>query len=126
MKSNKLVSYLLAAMVAVLFLSGAVVTVRAQSKHGAAVTMTEDQSAYTLSNGIVNVRVDKRSGDLLSMQFDGMEMLATILRPDGLTGCGSGQAGRKSSRRRRRLHGPSIRILVARYGGAAYGRQGDH
>ena len=34
----------------------------------APVTLAEDASAYTLSNGIVTARVDKKSGDLPSMK----------------------------------------------------------
>ena len=42
----------------------------AQSKpSGRAVTLVEEPSAYTLSNGIVSARVDKNSGDLLSFRF---------------------------------------------------------
>src|SRR5580704_5021810 len=51
---------------------------------GAAVTLAEDESAYTLANATVTARVDKGSGDLLSLRYKGTEMLATILRPDGL------------------------------------------
>jgi len=59
--------------------------VAAQSKSGSGpVTVAEEQSAYTLSNGIVTARIDKRSGDLLSMRFKDMEMLATIYGADGL------------------------------------------
>jgi rhamnogalacturonan endolyase len=54
------------------------------AKSGPPVTLTEDASAYTLANGIVKARVDKKSGDLLSLQYKGTEMLATILGPDGL------------------------------------------
>lgn len=50
----------------------------------APVTLTEDTSAYTLSNGIVTARVDKKSGDLLSMKYKDMEMLGTVVGPDGL------------------------------------------
>ena len=57
----------------------------AQSKSGTrAVTLTEDGSAYTLANGIVTARIDKKSGDLLSMKYKGTEMLATIYGADGL------------------------------------------
>ena len=42
------------------------------------VKISEDESAYTLSNGIVSARIDKKSGDLLSVRFKDMEMLATI------------------------------------------------
>lgn len=48
------------------------------------VTIQEDASAYTLSNGIISIRVDKSSGDLLSVKFKNTEMLATIMGPDGL------------------------------------------
>src|SRR5664280_646825 len=58
----------------------------AQQKPAAAgaVTLSEDSSAYTLANGIVTVRVDKKSGDLLSLKYKGMEMLGTVAGPDGL------------------------------------------
>ena len=57
----------------------------AQSKSAAgSVTLAEDGSAYTLSNGIVTARIDKKSGDLLSMRFKDTEMLATIFGADGL------------------------------------------
>src|SRR5436305_2060959 len=45
---------------------------------GHAVTLVEEPSSYTLSNGIVSARVDKSSGDLLSFRFNDTEMLATI------------------------------------------------
>lgn len=51
---------------------------------GAGVTVAEDASAYTLANGIVTARVDKKSGDLLSMRFKDLDMLATIYGADGL------------------------------------------
>jgi rhamnogalacturonan endolyase len=47
------------------------------------VRISEDDSAYTLSNGIVSARIDKKSGDLLSVRFKEMEMLATIYGADG-------------------------------------------
>jgi rhamnogalacturonan endolyase len=49
----------------------------------AAVTLTEDDTTYTLDNGIVRALVSKNSGDLISMQYKGMEMLATVMGPDG-------------------------------------------
>jgi rhamnogalacturonan endolyase len=42
---------------------------------GQAVSVTEDPAAFTLSNGIVTARVSKRSGDLTSLEFRGMEIL---------------------------------------------------
>jgi rhamnogalacturonan endolyase len=49
---------------------------RAQEKTDVrAVRVEEDQSAFTLSNGIVTARVSKRSGDLTSLQYKGLEVL---------------------------------------------------
>ena len=59
-------------------------TARSQQRSAAPVTLTEDASAYTLSNGIVTARVDKTSGDLLSMKYKDMEMLGTVAGSDGL------------------------------------------
>ena len=42
---------------------------------GQAVTIGDEPSAFTLSNGIVTARVSKRSGDLTSLQFKGTETL---------------------------------------------------
>ena len=42
---------------------------------GQAVTIDDDPSAFTLSNGIVTARVSKRSGDLTSLRFRGTETL---------------------------------------------------
>ncbi len=49
----------------------------------APVTLTEDAALYTLDNGIVAARVAKASGDLVSLRYQGLEMLATMLKPDG-------------------------------------------
>lgn len=43
---------------------------------GAPVTVVEDGANYTLANGIVTARVDKRSGDLVSLQYKGLETLS--------------------------------------------------
>src|SRR5439155_22300209 len=49
---------------------------RAQDELNApAVAVEEDQSSFTLSNGIVTARVSKRSGDLTSLQYRGLETL---------------------------------------------------
>jgi rhamnogalacturonan endolyase len=40
-----------------------------------AVAVAEDSSSFTLSNGIVTARVSKRSGDLTSLQYMGLETL---------------------------------------------------
>ena len=56
---------------------------------GAAVTLTEDAATYTLGNGIVTAQVAKNSGDLVSLRFKDLEMLATFYaadrRPDVFT-----------------------------------------
>src|SRR5258706_7683699 len=40
-----------------------------------AVAVEDDQSSFTLSNGIITARVSKRSGDLTSLQYKGLETL---------------------------------------------------
>jgi rhamnogalacturonan endolyase len=47
------------------------------------VTITEDSDLFTLDNGIVRVKVAKASGDLVSLRYRDMEMLATFLTPEG-------------------------------------------
>ncbi|MGA2796320.1 MAG: polysaccharide lyase family 4 protein [Thermoguttaceae bacterium] len=39
------------------------------------VTVQEDESSYTLANGILTARVSKQSGDLTSLVYKGMELL---------------------------------------------------
>ncbi|HVX83515.1 MAG TPA: polysaccharide lyase family 4 protein [Phycisphaerae bacterium] len=39
------------------------------------VTVTEDATGFTLSNGTITARINKRNGDLSSMQYKGTEML---------------------------------------------------
>jgi hypothetical protein len=41
----------------------------------APVVVSEDKNSYTLANGIVSVQVGKRSGDLTSLKYKGLEML---------------------------------------------------
>jgi hypothetical protein len=64
-----------------------------QAPSGTGVTLQEDDSAYTLANGIVAARIDKHSGDLLSLKYKGDEMLATIAGPDGLPDITTGKSG---------------------------------
>jgi len=40
-----------------------------------AVTLSQDDEAFTLDNGIVTARVSKRSGDLLSLEYKNLQML---------------------------------------------------
>ncbi len=39
------------------------------------VSISENASSYILENGVVTARVAKRSGDLLSLKYQGLEML---------------------------------------------------
>lgn len=47
------------------------------------VTLVEDEQTYTLDNGIVSAVVAKASGDLVSLQYKGKEMLATRMDAEG-------------------------------------------
>ena len=47
------------------------------------VTLSEDELTYTLDNGIVTAVVAKASGDLVSLQYKGEEMLATRMDDEG-------------------------------------------
>ncbi|HEX3729444.1 MAG TPA: polysaccharide lyase family protein [Opitutaceae bacterium] len=49
----------------------------------APVTVREDGTTYVLDNGIVTARVAKASGDLVSLRYQGREMLAVPLTADG-------------------------------------------
>lgn len=40
------------------------------------VTLAEDDASYSLTNGIVTARIDKRSGDLVSLKYKGLETLS--------------------------------------------------
>jgi rhamnogalacturonan endolyase len=50
----------------------------------APVVVTENDRTYTLDNGIVKAMVAKESGDLVSLKYKDLEMLATIEGADGL------------------------------------------
>lgn len=47
------------------------------------VTLTEDPATYTLDNGIVTAQVAKASGDLVSLRYKKLEILGTLLTPEG-------------------------------------------
>jgi len=47
------------------------------------VILAEDTQTYTMSNGIVSVQIAKASGDLVSLRYKGLEMLATSLTSEG-------------------------------------------
>ena len=47
------------------------------------VTVAETESAFTLDNGILTARASKRSGDLLSLRYRGLETLDTGAGPKG-------------------------------------------
>ncbi|HVT83352.1 MAG TPA: polysaccharide lyase family protein [Phycisphaerae bacterium] len=56
----------------------------AQATFGAdPVTVTEDEKTYVLDNGIVKATVAKESGDLVSLRYKDLEMLATINDANG-------------------------------------------
>jgi rhamnogalacturonan endolyase len=48
---------------------------RAQDEGSRPVVVEEDQSSFTLSNGLLTARVSKRSGDLTSLRYKGMDVL---------------------------------------------------
>lgn len=47
------------------------------------VSLSEDEQTYTLDNGIVSAVVAKASGDLVSLQYKGREMLAVRMDAEG-------------------------------------------
>jgi rhamnogalacturonan endolyase len=57
---------------------GVAVAAHAQKAAGDKVTVTDDGAAYVLSNGIIDARVEKKSGDLISIKYKGTEMTATL------------------------------------------------
>ncbi|OAM89923.1 polysaccharide lyase family protein [Termitidicoccus mucosus] len=46
------------------------------------VILSEDAETYTLDNGVVAARVSKVTGDLVSLRYKNLELLATSLTPD--------------------------------------------
>jgi rhamnogalacturonan endolyase len=75
----------------------------------AATGVFEDQDSFTLTNGIVAARVSKRSGDLTSLQYNGLEML------DGKSARGSAYWSHDVSRGQRKAR---VTIDPAGNGGA--------
>ncbi|MEO6569149.1 MAG: hypothetical protein ABIO94_10345, partial [Opitutaceae bacterium] len=55
----------------------------ASAAAGGAVTVSEDAATFILDNGIVSARVAKASGDLVSLRYKNLEMLASFLKEDG-------------------------------------------
>ena len=47
------------------------------------VAITEDPQFFTLDNGIIRALVSRKSGDLISMKHNGVELFATLMKPDG-------------------------------------------
>ena len=62
-----------------LALAGTVSPARAQTP----VTLTEDDASYTLANGVVTARIDKRSGALRSLVYRGLETMNGAGRAGG-------------------------------------------
>ena len=54
------------------------VAVYAQKPSAGKVTITDDGTAYTLSNGIIDARIEKRSGDIVSLKYKGTEVTGTL------------------------------------------------
>jgi rhamnogalacturonan endolyase len=67
-----------------------------QPAGGAPVTLTSNEQAFTLDNGLVSARIQKRTGTLSSLRYHGLEMLAQA-QPGANGGywsaVGRGQAG---------------------------------
>ena len=53
------------------------------ARETSAVVITETESTFTLENGIVTARASKRSGDLLSLKYQGLELLDAGSSPRG-------------------------------------------
>lgn len=60
-----------------------VMALAAACSPGQKVTLVEDDQTYTMDNGIVEAVVAKASGDLVSLKYGGVEMLATFLDENG-------------------------------------------
>ena len=43
---------------------------------GGPVVLTQDDWSFTLANGLVTARIEKRSGNLVSLTYEGLELLA--------------------------------------------------
>lgn len=84
-----------------------------------AVTIQEDASTYILSNGIVAARIDKSSGDLVSMKYKGTEMLATIVGADGLPDVTTDKPGKN-------LRGGGHRFTDHQYGFWSHDTEGPN
>ena len=56
-----------------------VILVGSWSQHGSAapaVTVSETDAAFTLSNGLLAAQIEKRTGTLISLRYEGLELLA--------------------------------------------------
>src|ERR1700687_2657700 len=49
----------------------------------AGVSVAEDDASFTLANNFVAAKVSKRSGDLVSLKYKGLEMLGSSRQPGG-------------------------------------------
>ena len=83
----------------------------------AAVTVTTTDVGFVLDNGIVRALVSNESGDLISLQYKGKEMLATVMGPDGQPDL---KTARSQYARVCAVHGSPVWILVARYNQPQY------
>jgi rhamnogalacturonan endolyase len=64
-----------AAVVALLAALGIPAEEPAPAGAGAKVTLVEDESGFTLANGVITARVEKRTATLASLKYKGLEML---------------------------------------------------
>jgi rhamnogalacturonan endolyase len=71
-------------LLAVLFLTGSSALLRAQT--APPVTLRESERTFFLDNGILNVRIEKSSGDVFSIRYRGQELLAQTSQGGALGG----------------------------------------
>ena len=67
----------LPAIRATVFLAAVAILASAKIFAQSPVTVSEDETSYTLANGIITAHISKHSGDLLSLEYKKLEMLDT-------------------------------------------------
>ena len=56
---------------------------RCAAAQAAPVTVAENAEFFILDNGLIKAQVSRKSGDIVSLKFKGVEMFATTLNADG-------------------------------------------
>lgn len=79
------------------FYSAAVLLLFCLKALGAAVALKEDGTAFTLTNQLLTVRIEKRSGDLVSLKYQGVDMLGRGKGYWSFVGGGRGSSERSST-----------------------------